>query len=190
MSLDKFKSKQFVPNYPEGAANVLKEGTYDLKITDVIITDDRHSGIKNPILKEKLPEWADATPQMGVVFYSPEGVTVRRFNGHGFVRFADLPENKRKDYDEIGSEGYAVHRTKKVRMVSKANTDACENILNQFFDACGLPEGSGYEDLVGVTVQGTIKAKEYSGNTYYDLTSFKAVGSEVLVEDDADAREY
>lgn len=190
MNLENFKSTEHVPNFPEGQSNILRDGTYDLKVKDVYFTSDHFASLKNPVVKDKLPEWKDATPQMAVVFWHQDGVTVRRFNAHGFVRYSELSESDRKDYDELGSEGYAVHKTKKTRVISKANTESCMNILNQFFDACGLPVGSTYEDLPNCMVQGKVVAREYGDKTYYDLASFKRVGTDVPVEETADVDTY
>lgn len=185
-----FKSSPHVPNYPEGETNVLPAGNYDLKVSDVYITSDHFSSLKNPVKKTNLPEWKDATPQLAVVFWHKDGVTVRRFNGHGFMRYTDMSAKQQKDYDELGTEGYAVHKTKKTRVISKPNTESCENILNQFFDACNLPEGSTYLDLPDCMVQGTIVDKEFGDKIYHELTTFKRVGSEVVIDEKATADEY
>lgn len=177
MSLENFRSSAHVSNYPKGQTNILGVGTFDLKVSDVYLTNDHKKSLKNPVDKEVLPEWKDATQQMAVVFWHKEGVTVRRFNANGFVRYSELEEGQRKDFDELGTEGYAVHKKSKTRVIDEVRTASAINIINQFFDACGLAEGSSYLDLPGCMVSGSITAKEYGDKTFYELSSFKAVKS-------------
>ncbi len=182
MDFNNYQSKKHVSNFPEGQTNVLGAGNYDLKIVSVHITDDQHIGLKSPKLKEVLPEWKDATPQVAVVFWHKNGVTTRRFNGHGFVRFADIAEAEQHLYDELGIAGYAVSKETGTRVISKKNTESCENILNQFFDACKLPEGSVLEDLPNCMVNVTIEHNDEYGND--DVKSFKRIGVSSVIKEE------
>ncbi len=179
-----FQSGQFESNF-SNETTVLGEGTHRVKISRVTVTDDTMKGLVNPIKKsdDELPEWKDVTEQLAVTMNNSDGVTTRRFNATGYVRYSELPENMRGDYDELGSENYAVHKTKKVSIIDKNRTAQCENIINQFFYSCGLPEGSGISDLLGCETMVTIKAKEYNGNTQLYPASFSAVQEVKVVED-------
>jgi hypothetical protein len=162
-------------NFDDKGVSRLPVGTHSVKVHEVYIIDDRKSGLKNPIEKKNLPEWLDATPQMAVVFHNKQGVAVRRFNGKGFVRFDELAKKDRKSYDELGSEGYAVDKVTKMRLEDTDRSASCANIVNQFFEACALPEGSGYRDLVSCELNIIIEAEEFDGKTSDKVTGFRVL---------------
>lgn len=179
--LQNFKSGAPVNNFPEGDVTTLKAGTYDLLVKSIHFTNDRMQSLKSPVRKANEPEWKDVTEQLAVVFWNKSGVSVRRFNATGYVRYSEIPDNKKHLFDELGTEGYAVSRKTGERRVDADRTEKAINIINQFFAACGLPEGSEPADLVGCEVRGTVTAKVWGTSTFYELTKFESMTSASVV---------
>lgn len=161
------------PN-PDGSPRRL-----DLLIVKVAETNDRINSINDPTEKDNLPEWKDPTDQLVVTFMAVDksGVISHRFNAFGFVRFNDIPEEKRKGYIPLGEEGYAVKEATMTRVHSKERCDQCDSIFNQFMDACGLPVGSGISQLANCTVSGEIKNRTYNEETRSIVGSFRKVNT-------------
>lgn len=101
--------------------------------------------------KENLPDYADATEQLACVFISEEGQgsIVHRYNGAGYVKFAELSEKQKQSGKFTEIDGYACIKKGQdfVRIEDEEKTKACANIMSQMFDAFGLEAGSGMEDL-------------------------------------------
>ena len=160
--------------------NVLTPGRYDLLVTGVVFTNDRIRSIRNPQLKDNLPEWKDVTDQLAVTFVDKDhtGVITNRFNAFGFVRYSEIEESQREGIIPLGDEGYAVQESTMTRIKDETRTDACKNIINQFFEAAGLPEGSSPKDLVNKKVSGEVSERTYGEKTNMTVGSWRKIGAD------------
>ncbi len=101
--------------------------------------------------KTKLPAWEDSTPQVFIILVSKQGKgsIVVRLNGCGYDKYEDLTKAQAESgkFEKAGDYAITDVNGHMVRKENKANTDACRNILDQFFGALELPLESGIDDL-------------------------------------------
>ena len=151
--------------------------------------------------KEELPEWEDAVPQLAIVAMSKEGKggITHRFNGSGYVRYDELSKAQLKSGKYEDCNGYAVLEQDghKVRTEDPAKTESCKNILNQFFSALGMEEGSGVEDLDtaienGNTFMADVVNEPYQGRDQFRLTKLRKspLGSAGSSDDDEKGEDW
>lgn len=166
-----------------------------VRINRFVFTDSRHEF--DGTRKSELPDYADATPQVAVVFVSTEGkgVITNRYNGCGYVRYAELTADQIKSSKYIDVDGYACIKNKQdelVRIEDPERTRSCENILSQLFAGAGLEEGSTMDDLQNAVEENRellidVKAEEYEGKTQYRVARTKKVSAESMAESSLDS---
>jgi len=142
--LSNYKSK--VPEF-QG----LKEGSHAVRLLSYRESDSFHN--YDGSLKEELPDYTNACEQLIIVIASTsgKGALTHRINLEGYDRFADLTKEEVASKKFTDVDGYACaidQKSKKlVRLTNKERTAVAEGILDQFFSAIQLKEGSGIEDL-------------------------------------------
>ena len=146
--------------------------------------------------KEELPVWEDPVPQLAVVAVSTEGKggITHRFNGCGYVKFDDLSKKDVESGKFEDVKGYAVTEKDghKVRKEDPVKTQSCLNILNQFYSALGMKEGSSIDDLNraiedGYTFMADVVNDPYDGRDQFRLTRFRKASA---VEEPAESDDF
>ena len=187
MDLTKFKSSDPVRNF-----NSLVPGRHDVKVTRVaIFKSDRIKDFGGTLkTKDELDilgvDYEDTQQQLAIIFTDDKGANVvHRFNTAGFKRYEELADPK-GFFKSAHPEGYAVSKETRKRVVSKKNSDACKNILDDFFSRCenlvddtwtALPKGSTPDDLLGCRLSVEVKAKKYQGRDVSpDVRAFRPHG--------------
>ena len=173
----------------------LGEGTHNVRLVSVKETDSAHN--YDGTLKENLPEYADATEQLAITVVSTEGKggMTHRLNAEGYTKFADLTDEEIKSKKFINVNDYACAKNKAgqlVRVPDEKKTKSCDNIMDQFMAATGLPEGSSIEDLDEVIqskaeFQVVVINDEYEGKDQYRIKSFKKAAASVPATADLEA---
>jgi len=116
------------------------------------------------------------------VLWCAAGVITRRLNAFAFGRFDELPEGEKSKYLRLGDEGYAVLKETMCRVKDPVRQESCNQIINQVFAACGLNEGSSFDDLPGCTLSAEVFEKEYNGATRKDVKNFRKVDDHQVVD--------
>ena len=122
--------------------------------------------------KEDSHGWVDPCPQVLVNFFCPEKKAwfTSRLNGLGYKKYdTDLTREELASGKYTKAGVYAIDVKTRCRIVSDKNTEACHNIINQFFNALNMPEGSTFADLADPISEGRlmdieIALKDFGGN--------------------------
>ena len=153
----------------------------------------------NGEVKEKEFGWALPVNQLAVILKGVDvkGVHTHRFQEEGYLKYASLTDEEKASGLYTDIQGYACAVNKKnqlVRIPDEENTKACMNILDQFFAAVGLPEGSTIDDLDTVIeaahpFEVTIVNKPYNGEKQLRISKFAKASAktEAKVMSDIDA---
>lgn len=182
--LSNYKSK--APEFQK-----LSEGTFSVRLVAVKETDSAHN--YDGTLKENLPEYVDVTEQLAITVVSTEGKggLTHRLNAEGYVKFADLTDEeiKSKKFTAVGDYACAKNKSGKLeRIPDDKRTASCDNIMDQFMAATGLPEGSGIEDL-DLAIQNknefqvVVINDEYDGKDQFRIKLFKKAAVAVTTND-------
>ena len=148
--------------------------------------------------KENLPAWEDSTPQVFVILVSMlgKGSIVVRLNGCGYGKYESLTKEQIESgkFERAGDYAITVVNGHKVRLEDPSNTDACRNILNQFFGALDMPIGSKIDSLDGAveeqrTLLTTVTKGEYEGRDQFRASRFKKA-SAVMAEASEDGEDW
>ena len=131
----------------KSAINTLNEGTHDVRIINMVETDDQHRTFDGDAVSKE--EWIDPCPQVASVFGNKDGVYTHRFNCKGYKRFDELSAKDQKLCYAAGDEGYAVIAKTSCRIEDPDRTDKCFRFLDDMCARTGLPEGSEYAALTG-----------------------------------------
>jgi hypothetical protein len=165
----------------------LPEGWHPVKVTVAVITDDIHTGLRNPKPKpvDQRPEWEDPTPQIGVYFQTEtnHGCS-RRFTLLGYKNFDKLLKDDSaaaKECEPKGDARYAVDVKDKVRLVDADNTRLARLIIKRMCTAAAVPEGVKGGDipghLVGKELMIQVGSHTYREKKYYDVVNFAPIGT-------------
>lgn len=137
----------------------LPEGDNDVRLVSYHISDSFHNS--DGSLKAELPAYKNPAGQLILTFIglaNNGGITVR-LNDTGFRKYAKLSDDEIASGKYTDVNGYActvdTQSGKLVRVESEENTRTCENILDQFFASCQIPEGSGIDALDAVIANKT-----------------------------------
>jgi len=180
--LEGFKSS---PVVNDGEIKRPQLGRVNLTVDKLFFTNDRVASLNEPRLKDKLPEWKDATEQVAVVLISEDGgVMVRRFNAMGFKRMEDFTDEQIEEMGliELGSEGYAVVESSMTRIEDPVRSNKALAIIDQFMYACGLPEGSELKDCKGQKFSAEVFIKEWGESQNYDIKNFRRISDDKIVD--------
>jgi hypothetical protein len=126
-------------------------GQNEVRLVSYKDTDSFHN--YDGTVKENLPEFENPCEQLAitVVSVAGNGGLTHRLNLEGYVPFSKLSAKQIESGEYIDVNGYACMLNSKtnklVRLIDNKNTEVCEGILDQFFSALGMPEGSGIEAL-------------------------------------------
>jgi hypothetical protein len=170
----------------------LSEGTHNVRLVAVKETDSAHN--YDGSLKDPLPEYVDVTEQLAITVVSTEGKggMTHRLNAEGFTKFSDLTDEEIKSKKFTNVNGYACAKNKQgklERIPDDKKTAACDNIMDQFMAATGLPEGSSLSDL-DEAIQNrsefavVVVNDEYDGKDQYRIKSFKKATAEITADAD------
>lgn len=163
----------------------LQPGWHKVKVQMVVFTDDRFTGLRNPVMKpaDKLPKWKDPTFQLAVYFEGENRIgATRRFARHGYFTYDEILKEApamAAECTSVGEQGYAVDNNSGVRLISDDKTAKAELILKRFLTAAGVPEGTKGsalgETLQSKELQIEIGAKLYGGKTYMEVINFASL---------------
>lgn len=145
---------------------MLPAGFHQVVIKSIEVTPERES-----------EEGYIMDSQTCITYKSGNGVIKHWYNNARFKRYVDLSDadKKSKKYIAAGSEGYAVDKKTKRRLIDENDT-SCESIYANLAYACGIEEGEDIDimDLVdselvievanrakGVEVKRTIHLDDY-----------------------------
>lgn len=194
---NKQKKMGRLSNYKSKAPEFQKlgEGTFNVRLVAVKETDSAHN--YDGTLKEHLPEYVDVTEQLAITVVSTEGKggMTHRLNAEGYVKFADLSDEeiKSKKFFAVGDYACAKNKAGKLeRIPDEKRTASCDNIMDQFMAATGLPEGSSIEDL-DLAIQNknefqvVVINDEYDGKDQFRIKAFKKAAVAVTTENDMEA---
>jgi hypothetical protein len=143
------KLSNYVSKTPE--FQKLPEGSHGVRLVSYKETDSFHN--YDGSMKEVLPEYCNPCEQLAitVVSVAGKGGITHRLNMEGYTKFADLTDKEVQSgkFTDIAGYACAVNpKTKKLERIPDAGkTVTCENILDQFFSAVQLKEGSTINDL-------------------------------------------
>lgn len=204
--MNNFLSNGFTRGEVDRSVTPIPYGEQRVKIVKVWATDSHHKDSTKSNMKtaEELPEWKDATPQLAVTLQGidPEtgksiGVVTTRFNAQGYLRWSELEEHGHNpdDYFAAGKDGYAVHEDSEMRVPSDFRTKQATNIMNEFLDACGIEEGTEFNNeddwkanLINRELMVTVWRDTYEGKDTPKVKSPKALevpAEEVTSTEDA-----
>ena len=191
--MESFLNASFTRGEVDRSVTPIPYGEQRVKVVKVWATDSHHkdSTKSNMKTEDELPEWKDATPQLAVTLQGidPEtgksiGVVTTRFNAYGYLRYTELEEHGHNpdDYFTAGADGYAVHLESEFRVYSEERTKQATNIMNEFLDACGIPEGTKFETeedwkakLIGCELMVTVYRDTYEGKDRAKVKAPKAI---------------
>jgi hypothetical protein len=142
--------------------------------------------------KDSLPEFADPTPQLGLMFHNEEGVAWYRANMLGYKRWEDLTEDQQNsnEFERVvfGDQAYACKNVKGqlVRIKDKKRTEDAQSIVDQIMSAVGMTGqkiGDAMDTVVGngTKLRITIDHEEYRGKTQTRIKNFTKVKEDDLV---------
>ena len=168
--------------------NLLPVGDSVAEIVRTFVTDSGTNA--NGSAKDRSDKpYVDSCPQYGVVLKGKGekgGVMTVRFQGMGYYRTSDFDPADLAERGLVDGDGYAMVKNDAgdyVRIQHEGRTEDCKNILNQFCDALGLPEGSGLEAVVpGLTVGVTVTEEDYDGNPQRRVKRWRKVEAEVTAD--------
>ncbi len=169
-------------------STVLAIGTHIVTLVKIFMIDS-FTNINGSAKDDSV--WNEPTPQLAVQLGNDKGVITSRLNGVGYVHTDAMDPEEMKTLELVDVEGYAAKDLgdgKFQRVVSEDNTEACSNILNRFFHACSVPEGSTIEQLMvmakdnKIQLEIEVEANEWDGKTRSEVKSFKPVTEERLAE--------
>lgn len=132
--------------------------------------------------------WSEPTPQLAVQVGSDKGTITTRLNGLGYLHTDQVDQEYMEKNGFVDVEGYVatpLENGKFERVISDANCEACANILNRFFHACAVPEGTSLEELMVLAKDNDIKlqvevvANEYDDKSRNEIKYFSQVTAEV-----------
>jgi hypothetical protein len=165
----------------------LPVGWHAVIISMAIITDDIHTGLRNPKPKadDKRPVWNDATPQLAVYFQTKDNQGCsRRFALLGYQKFDDLLKRDPEEAKLCTPEGdarYAVDIKDHVRMIDPENTRLARLIVKRLCTVANVPEGiKGSEipaHLLNKELQIQVGSRIFNGKEYFDVVNFAPVGT-------------
>lgn len=140
-------------------------------------------------LKEKLPQFSNATEQLVITVVSTipgKGGLTHRLNMDGYLRWKDLSQKEVESgkFTEVeeGDEIYACAtdpKTKKlIRLNDEGRTKTCEGILDQMFAAMQVPVGSGVDELDNIIAEKrefivNVAISDYQGKKQHRILGFK-----------------
>jgi len=165
-------------------------------IVSVVEWMPTHSRVKwDGSEKDNLPGFADATPQLGLMFQNEDGVAWYRANMRGFKRWEELTEEQQADdlYEKVvlGSTAYACKTVKGqlVRVADKKRTADALSIVDQIMSAVGMT-GEKIGDAMDTVVAEEIKLRisisieDYDGKPQTRIKGFARVKEEELVDNE------
>jgi hypothetical protein len=129
-------------------------------------------------------------PQALYKLYCPETKEFHtgRLQDHGVKEFDALTEKELKSgkYEIAGK--YAIDSKTRARIVDEAKTLKCQSIMNEFFHALQMPEGSGFADLAEPIASKTLFTVVIENKPYHDedqlrVKSFKRYKEKVSITD-------
>ena len=154
----------------------LKEGVWTVILLSIAETNSFLNSDGSE--KEALPLWADSMPQALYKLYCPDTKEFHtgRFQDHGCKEFDALTEKELKSgkFDIAGR--YAIDSKTKCRIVDEAKTEKCHSIMNEFFHALQMPEGSGFEDLAEPIAQKRLFTVKIVNKPYHDEDQLRVQG--------------
>jgi hypothetical protein len=175
----------------ESRGEKLKAGTHEVSLTDWQIM---HSRIKwDGSEKEVLPDFSDATPQLGIMFRDAEGnVGWHRFNMLGYKRWDDLSDKQQESgkFERVtfGEQVYACKQQANglVRIKDEKRTAGAHSFVDQFVAAVGRTGQTVGEALPAMLESGekfavTLVDDDYGDDTNVKVKSFASV--EAMVDD-------
>jgi hypothetical protein len=182
--LSNYKSK--TPEFQK-----LPEGENEVRLVSYKPTDSFHN--YDGTLKDVLPAYTNPCEQLALTFVSTKGAggMTHRINMEGYPRYSELSDEEIKSGKFTDVNGYACSVNKKSgkleRTPDKNRTAVCENILDQFFGAIGLPEGSGIDDLDIAIAEKTplmvmVVNEPYEDKDQLRISRFKKAQSAVAIE--------
>jgi len=134
--------------------------------------------------------WSEPTQQLAVTVGNDKGVITTRLNGRGYMHTDSVDADYLEKNGLVDVDGYVAKELKNgkfERIDSEENTEACTNILNRFFHACAVPEGTTLEELMqlakdnNIQLEVEVKSAEYDGKTHNEVKGFKQVTTDVPV---------
>jgi hypothetical protein len=162
---------------------------YNLVRVHRVLQGDSNSNLDGSSKGKERP-YADACPQLIVQFVAAEegksGIQTHRFNGLGYYRPEDFDAQTMKDNDMVEGNGYVMVEKdgQYVRVAHEGRTEDCRNILNQFFAALNLEEGSTLEDVQpGLELVVYVEEEEYEGKIQRNIKSFRKAETYVPAEE-------
>lgn len=179
----------FVPQ--ENLQDQLGVGTHTVTVVEYRVTHSREQWDGSP--KENLPEFEDATPQLGVMFRNDKGIAFHRFNMYGYARWEDLSDKQQASgkYHKVqfGNRLYACEE-KNGSLIRVRDPKRCrdaESFVNQFVSAVGMtgkPLGESLPLMVSDKVELNIVVENdpYEGSDYAAVKSFRKAAE--LVNDE------
>lgn len=115
--------------------------------------------------------WSEPTPQIAVKVGNETGGLMHRFNGLGYLHTDSVDPDEMESLGLVDMDGYAckeLENGKFERIVSEDNTEACKNILNKFFWACNVPEGTTLDELMILASEGKVNLEVEVVENLYD----------------------
>lgn len=138
-------------------------------------------------------DWSAPTQQLAVQVGNEHGSLTTRLNGVGYIHTDDMDPDEMIAQGLVDVDGYVakeLENGKFERLPSETNTEACTNILNRFFHACAVPEGTTLEELMVLAKDNEIKLaivveeREYDGKFHNEIKSFKQATADVPEEEE------
>lgn len=174
----------------ESRQSQLAAGTHVVQLVEWKVL---HSRIKwDGTEKDKLPDFTDPTPQLGLMFRGEAGVAWYRANMLGYKRYDELTEEEQASdkYEKVvfGETAYActTYKGKLVRIKDKKRTADALSIVDQIMTAFGITGetiGDTMDTVVGNETKISIKVEDdsYDGKAQIRITNFSEVKQ--VVED-------
>jgi hypothetical protein len=190
-----FKSSE--PLYPEFKQCPEGEHEFKIKMSRGIDSFTNANGKQ----KDNLPEWVNPTPQILLLLEATDGSGqhYHRLNGCGWKKMEDLTKAELESENFSESHGYAIKLDEKgenwIRIEKPENTEACGNILNQFFYALGLPYGTtldkglerakadGYVFMATITKEAYQDPESGKESDQFRMKNFRRVPESADVQD-------
>ena len=116
-----------------------------------------------------------------------------RLQSRGYKHTNDMTPEEMKELGLVDRDGYAckpLENGRFERITDESNTQKCYNIVNKFFAAIGMAEGSSMEQFMTRAISEKIHVgikvveEHYAGKDYNNVQSFYALdGAEPLPAD-------
>jgi hypothetical protein len=154
----------------------LKEGVWTVILLSIAETNSFLNSDGSE--KEDLPEWSDSMPQALYKLYCPEEKAFHtgRFQHHGVKEFDALTEKELKSGKFECAGKYAINSKTRERIVDEEKTAKCQSILNEFFHALQMPEGSSFENLADAIANKTLFTVKIVNKPYHDEDQLRVQG--------------